>query len=213
MKTMLKSKNRVIKTLQKTVQESGKVERVIDSMKPFLPPDEYELVAMQMRMAARKSRVYSDDFKSLALAVYFKSPSCYRFLQSRFKLPAKSTINAWMSQMTITEGFCPNLLRLLQVRAQHLVESERVCTLMIDEISLKKSIDNDASLDQVQGLLRGQKGAYATRALVFLVSGMKLPWKQAFSFFCVKNVMDHSQLIALVSSALDKLRESGCSCT
>ncbi len=53
----------------------------------------------------------------------------------------------------------------------------------MDEISLKKSIDYDASLDQVQGLLRGQKGAYATVALMFLVSGMKMHWKQAFVFF------------------------------
>ncbi len=60
---------------------------------------------------------------------------------------------------------------------------ERICTLSMDEISLKKSIDYDASLDQVQGLLRGQKGAYATVALMFLVSGMKMHWKQAFVFF------------------------------
>ncbi len=209
MKTRLKSKNRAIRMLQKTVKESGKVEHVIESMKPFLHPDEHELVAMQMRMAERKSRVYSDDFKSFALAVYYKSPSCYRFLQSRFKLPAKSTINAWMSQMTITEGFCPNLLRLLQVRTQHLPASERVCTLMIDEISLKKSIDYDASLDQVQGLVKGQKGAYAMGALVFQVVGMKQPWKQAFSFFFIENAMDHSKLIDLVSSAMDKLSEVG----
>ncbi len=72
-----------------------------------------------MRIVARKGWIDGDEFKSFALAEHFKS----RLLLPRFKLSCQVHHYVWMSQMSITEGFCPNLPRLQQVRAQHLEES------------------------------------------------------------------------------------------
>lgn len=93
---------------------------MIDAAKKFLTTDEHELFAMQVRRAAERKKQFSEEFKTFAVSVYYKSPACYQFLQSRFKLPGGTTINHWMSSVQTKEGHCPNLLRLLEVRVQRL---------------------------------------------------------------------------------------------
>ncbi len=207
MKKTLRIKNQAIRTLQKNLEKTKKIEMIIEAMKPFLHPDEHELVAMQMRFSVGKRRRYSSTFKSFALAIYYKSPTCYRFLQTRFKLPAKSTLNAWMSQTVFGEGFSTNLLKLLKVRVECLNKEDRVAVLMMDEVSLKKHVDYDATEDRVVGIL--SNGELATGALVFMVAGLKAHWRQAFAYFFVKNAVNSHHLQGLLFEALEKLEEAG----
>ncbi len=93
LRATLRNKDREIKRLKKQLENTRKMENVIEAMKPYLSKDEHELVAMQMRLSIKKKKVYSDFFRAFCIGVYFKSPVCYRFLQTRFKLPSKSTIN------------------------------------------------------------------------------------------------------------------------
>ncbi len=212
LKSTVKSKTRTIRNLQKKLEKTKKLDQVIRSMEPFLPPDMHKLVSLQMQMSQKKRKVYSDDFRSLAVGMYYKSPSCYRFLQSRFKLPCKATIKRWMNAVQFSEGLCPNLQRLLKIRVERLKKEDRFCTLMLDELSLRKSVDYDATQDIVMGLSRNDDNddlAFDSGALVLLTSGLKGYWRQAFSFYFVKNAMSAEKLLHVITAALDSLEDAG----
>jgi hypothetical protein len=105
-------KNWSIKKLQQKEQnkkellDKKKVEQIIASIQSFLAPVEHALVAMQLWAAIGKRPRFTNEYNTFALSVYYKSPSCYRFLSSRFKLPAVSTICKWKSRFQVNEGFC-----------------------------------------------------------------------------------------------------------
>ncbi|QQP50954.1 Uncharacterized protein FKW44_012133, partial [Caligus rogercresseyi] len=123
-------KNKAIKRLQQRKRTKpttlANVEQIISAMEPYLTKVQHSLISIQLRAAVGKvKRCYNKEFKTFAVSVYYKSPSCYRFLSTKFKLPAVSTIQSWMSNLLVNEGFCPNLLRLLELRCRSLEEKDR----------------------------------------------------------------------------------------
>ncbi len=211
----LREKRLVVQKMKKEAEKSKSVEAVIKSMLPYLSQDEHSLVAAQMRLRVGKKKHYPLTFKAFAISLYYKSPSCYRFLQTRYKLPAKSTINLWLSKLRFQEGFCENLLKLLKIRVQRLPPSDRHCVLIADEISLKKSVDFCASTDKVFGVGKEESAAkeenFLNGAMVFMVAGLQAKWKQTVSYFFVKNAMPSDELVPVVKKTLDALAETGLS--
>ncbi len=203
----LKQKSRAIRSLQRQVDKFKKVDGLIEATKAFLTEDEHNLVAAQLRLSVKKRRVYSDEFKAFAISIYYKSPSCYRFLQTRMKLPSKSTINLWLSKLHFEEGLCPNLLKMLTLRVSRLKVDDRDCVLIADEISLKESVDYCASDDRVYGL--GEQDEILNGACVFMVAGLKKKWKQTVSFYFVQASMPSGELENVLRKTLDELATSG----
>ena len=199
--------------MKREAKKAKSVESVIESLVPFLSQDEHSLVAAQIRLRAGKKKHYPESFKAFAISLYYKSPACYRFLQTRYKLPAKSTINLWLSKLRFQEGFCCNLLKLLKLRVQRLPPEDRCCSLIADEISLKKSVDYCASADKIFGVGRKEEREeeFVNGAMVFMVAGLKAKWKQAVSYFFVKNAMPSEELGAVIRQTLDMLKDSGLS--
>ncbi len=193
--------------MQKKVEKAMEVEEVIAATKPFLSEDEHTIVAMQMRLAAGKKKHYPEEFKAFAIAIYYKSPSCYRFLRSRFRLPSKSTINLWLSKLQYKEGLCPNLMKLLEIRVKRLPEEERLCVLIADEISLKTSADYSASEDKVFGCTAN--GQILNSALVFMVGGLRSKWKQAFFYKFTKSAVSAEELWPILKEILSELKKIG----
>ena len=206
----LQEKKRIITRLQKEAAKAKSLDSVIEATRPFLREDEYNLVAAQMQLNSGKTRHYPEGFKEFAICLYFKSPHAYRFLQTRFKLPAKSTINLWLSQLRFQEGLCPNLLHLLAMRAKRLPEEDRTCSLIADEISLKKAVEYSASFDKVFGVTnKDDKNEFQTGALVFMVAGLRNRWKQTVSFKFMKNAMPAEEVAATVLQTLVELKKAG----
>ena len=203
----VKSKNAALKKLHKKMEESQKVERLIECIRPYLTEDEHQIVAMQMRLTVGKRKRYTEEFKSFAISIYYKSPACYRFLQTRFKLPSKSAITLWLSKLKFQEGICPNLFKMLKLRVQRLSPEERVSILMCDEISLKKSVDYGRSDDKVFGVT--QDGKYQCMALVFMVGGLKSKWKQAVSYFFIDTAVKSEILLPKIQRILAELFNVG----
>ena len=186
----LREKKRLLTRFHKEAERKSSVESVISSMKPFLKDDEHSLVAAQMRLNSGRIKHYPDSYKEFAVSLYFRSPHAYRFLEKRFKLPVKSTINLWLSKLRFQEGLCPNLMHLLSTRVKRLPEKERICSLIGDEISLRKSVDYSASFDKVFGVgKKEEEDKFHTGALVLMVAGLQSRWKQTVSFEFTKNVM------------------------
>ncbi len=181
-------------------------------MEPYLSPVEHALISIQLRAAIGKVKHrYTDEFKTFAVSVYFKSPACYRFLATRFKLPSVSTIQSWLAKFQVSEGFCPNLLKLLALRCRTLEDGDRVCNLIVDEISLRRAVTYDTGPDQLVGVKTDQRGQkyYPTSALVFLISGLKAKWKQSVAYFFVQNSMPTDNVLKLTHECIDHLEAIG----
>ncbi len=87
-----------------------------------------------------------------------------------------------------------------------------MCFWMLDEISLKKSIDYDAAQDKILGISQKKNSTeldFESGALVLLVSGLKTYWRQAFAYFFVKSAMHSNSLFSVIIQAIEKLAEIG----
>ena len=79
----------------------------------------------------------------------------------------------------------------------------------MDEVSLKKHLDYYRAQDRVVGALDAEGKVPATAATVFMVNGVLNKWRQAFSYFFVKNCMPSKSLVQAVRQALDILTQIG----
>ncbi len=125
------------------------MEAIIAASRQYLTEDEHDLVAAQMRFSVERRKLYPDKFKAFAISVYFKSPACYHFLATRFRLPARSTIHLWLSKLKFSQGICSNLFKMLALRVQRLPPNDRACVVLADEMSLKKSVEYCKTTDAV----------------------------------------------------------------
>jgi len=68
-------------------------------------------------------------------------------------------------------------------------ESHRLCAIMFDEMSLKKELSYNKATDLVEGLveLPEKKSDACNQALVFLLRGITVNWKQPVGFFFSSN--------------------------
>ena len=55
-------------------------------------------------------------------------------------------------------------------------ESERMCSLVIDEMAIKKHLDYNRGRDAIDGLTKD--GSLASQAMVFMARGITSKWKQ-----------------------------------
>ena len=64
-------------------------------------------------------------------------------------------------------------------------EGNRLCSLTLDEMSIKTAIQFDRTSDSVMGRvdLPHHTPVPATKALVFMLSGLHVRWKQTVAYF------------------------------
>lgn len=80
---------------------------------------------------------YAD--KILPLSLYHKSPSTYQLYQSIFTLPSISLLRRWLCNVEVRPGFPTKIFALWKDRVAGMSESDRVCIVSFDEMSLQAS--------------------------------------------------------------------------
>ena len=61
-------------------------------------------------------------------------------------------LRLWLRRMSIKPGFCDKLFTILKRKAEGTSAGDRCCALLLDEISLKRGLTFDKSVDQIDGL-------------------------------------------------------------
>jgi len=108
----------------------------------------------------------------------------------------------------IHPGLNHNLLKITQLRAEELTSAtDRQCSLVFDEMSLKSALTYSKSSDRVIG--HTNNGQLATHALVFMVRGLSSKWKQALGYFLTHNTVAAEQLAELLVSCIELLYSVG----
>ena len=88
----------------------------------------------------KKGRRYDHAFKAWALTLYHISGKAYRFLEKLLSLPSKSTLKKLVSRLASSSGFTEMSIFVLKQRVQVMSESAKICTLIMDEMSLKSHL-------------------------------------------------------------------------
>jgi hypothetical protein len=171
--------------------------------------------ARQMRLSAFKKvgRRYSPADKNFALSLYFSGPKAYSFCQRFFVLPSKRSLQIWLAKLEIKPGFSDSVFSVLKNKVRSMAEQDKVCVLLLDEMSLKTALSYDAASDAIVGFEDyGHLGTgknLANSALVFMVKGLRAKWKQPIGYFLAHNTTAADKLKPLVISAIEKLANIG----
>jgi hypothetical protein len=87
----------------------------------------------------------------LALSLHNFGPRAYRFLTSVIALPSKTSLSLWLSSLPCEPGFNDEVLSTIGHKLQSLDPRDRVCSLMVDEMSLKSGLQYDSGVDTIIG--------------------------------------------------------------
>lgn len=148
--------------------------------------------------------------KKTALAIYYKSSSCYSFLRRKgLVLPAISTIKKWLGNFLCTPGFNKRMFKNLAIKAESLSKAETICIVMFDEMSIKRHLDYSEKLDIFEGIADlgnlGRTPVPASQALVIMIRGIYSAWKIPLAYFLTGNGITSTELHEILLTCLEKL--------
>ena len=207
-------------TLKKVCRMSNRTSHNINSIvlsaKRYLSSESLKFFEAQLHLSKRRprGRRYSNDMKLFALSLYSSGPKAYHFLSGIFSLPKKTTLSVWLQGMQIPPGFSDDVIHAIESRIVGMNERDRVCGLLIDEMSLKCNLNYDVKDDVVVGLEDlgegwNRKNAVVTSALVFMARGLSSNWKQPVGYVLTNSACGACDMKQLLFNCIDKLHAAG----
>lgn len=107
---------------------------------------------MTMQVLHKKRKPWSPQEKKVALSLYYKSPSTYSYMRNNgIILPGKSTIKRWLNSIHFSTGFPPNYIEQIKLKTSDFTYDEKKCVILLDEVSIMKSIEYNKILDEIEG--------------------------------------------------------------
>ena len=160
-----------------------------------------------------KGRRYSDEDKTVALSIYYCSSKCYKLLRKLFCLPTIRSLRRWLQNLEVCPGLNENILSLMKLKAEKLAAPDKVVSVVIDEMSLKENVTYNARTDEFDGFINhGQETdslTHANQALVVLVRGLKLNFKQVVGYYLSKDAMGGDRLKDIIINVVKKIMATG----
>lgn len=125
----------------------------------------------------KKHSPWTKEEKQLALTLYYKSLSTYKFLRmQKVNLPGLLTLCRWIGISNFLPGFSNIFLSHIKKKFEFKTEREKVCCHCFDEISIKQFLKYNKELDFIEGFEDyghlGRSVQHANTALVFLLRGI-----------------------------------------
>ena len=156
-------------------RKTTKKERSLEEALGKLPENLVHFIRMQLSLHSKKAkgRRYSPHMKSIAVSLYHASGKAYRMLSKLFILPSKASLRKYISKMPAATGISQGALNIIKRKVDSMSEMDKLCTLCMDEISLKTNLYYDISKDKIVGLEDFGSGTrtnkVANSVLVFLL--------------------------------------------
>jgi hypothetical protein len=159
-----------------------------------------------------KGMRWTNEDKLIALGLYYKSPSAYRFMRHTIRLPSESTLKSYISGFNVKTGFDSDYLLALKKRAEGLNDSEKFVVLTFDGMSLRSSLKYLEHDDRIIGFedldsFGSNSPNVAKSALQFMVRGVSTRWKQPVGHFFTGNSIGAETLKLMVQAIVSKLEE------
>ncbi|KAL8568510.1 hypothetical protein ACOMHN_055164 [Nucella lapillus] len=164
--------------------------------------------AALFKIMTRKKKLINWDTEKeameLCLAVYFRSTSAYAVLRSvGFQLPHPRTLRRRFSTVLTGVGLCQSLFEMMRLRTLALEEHEKRVTLSLDGMTVTKALTYSHHRDELVGFVNcgeyHQSDEIADQAILVMIRGLTLKWKQVLGYFVAKHNLATPTLTAIIS--------------
>lgn len=172
----------------------------------------YSKAIVNMQLLHKRRSKWLKTEKELALGLYYKSPSAYRYLLNlNIVLPALSTIRGWISCSKFLPGISAKLFKQISMKVKNMTADEKVCILCYDEMSIRKYLEYSKIIDQIEGFedsgVFGRSTKFGKEALVFMVRGLYSRWKLPVSYFISGSATHAEKLKNIILLNIAELRK------
>jgi hypothetical protein len=165
-----------------------RLRQALNMKKKSKPERMVKFIALQIDIEKKKNngQRYPKEMKSFALSLFHVSRKAYRLVAKFFNLPSQSSLMKWVSSFPTSSGLPKIAKEMIATKVKMMNKSGKLCTLTMDEVSLKANFQYDQSNDDVTGVEYFGEGdrssKVATAALVFMARGIKDNWKQPLGY-------------------------------
>ena len=200
-----------------------KEENVLQKCKESGISAEQQMCVKEIMAAAQrknsKGRRYTEDWVLLCILLHIRSPSAYDFLRQNgvMPLPAVRTLRRYLSLIDMNCGFDKQFFQVFEKHIRAKPPLQRHGLLLLDEISLRKSISVKSSDLTYTGLVDfGEDGKSAENigetakyALVLMFQPLADKYNQPIAVFASRGPVKGVELAKLVAKALVLLENTG----
>lgn len=115
---------------------------------------------------------WSEEEIGTAVTLRSLSTKTYNYLRTKMliPLPSRSTINRYVSKLSVEPGLLESIIRILGHQSQSMNETDRICALSMDEMSVCKEWTYDRAMDKIYGP--------KNNVLCVMIRGVVSKWKQ-----------------------------------
>ncbi|KAH1000600.1 hypothetical protein HUJ04_012907 [Dendroctonus ponderosae] len=153
-------------------------------------------------------KTYEHSVRAFAVTLHFFSPKAYAYVRQKFQncLPHPKTLAKWYCSVDAKPGLTSEALNFLKLKVKNSEEKKIICSLVFDEISIRKHLEYAGSEYYVYvncgNGLQGDSMELATEALVFMLVCVNEAWKLPIG-------INSQQKVSLVKQALTLLGQVG----
>ena len=187
----------------------------LDVLITMLPERMVKFIALQIDIEKKMNngQRYPKEMKLFALSLFHVSGKAYRLVAKFFNLPSRSSLMKWVSSFPTSSGLPKIAKEMIATKAKMMNESGKLCTLTMDEVSLKANLQYDQSKDEVTGIEDFGEGdrssKVATAALVFMARGIKDNWKQPLGYVLVNEAFPSERIKSILLKIINDLTSLG----
>ena len=173
------------------------------------------LIKRQLNKSQKKLSVntYPEELRRFALTLQFYSGRAYNYVRKIFgeSLPHPQTLSKWYGCIDGKPGFSNTVLDALRIKSEG---SGRItCSLMMDEIAIRKQVDYDGNkyigyVDMGGGIEDSSALPVAREALVFLIVSLTEYWKVPVGYFLIDGLAGQERA-NLVNLCISNLYQNG----
>ena len=189
------------------------IDKFGDEYGSLLGPYLTELCKMKILSHKMKKQQYSVFQKWLCTNIYVAGGKTgYLLFQKLFKLPGLSTIRRFLLKLKSGPGVNKMNARMLYVKVAAKNEHEKMCWLLLDEMSLRPGLYFNSRTDSItgfsdDGLVRSKD--LATSSLVIKVVGLTRAWKFPLGYNFSSGAISGEKLKHIVIRSIKILEAEG----
>lgn len=198
---------KTILALSNQLSEFNTVENLLSLCEQHLSPAVLTIVKSNLMCKTRNPHGYryTNDMKQLALTIYFLGPSVYRFLKSILSLPSVRTLRRVTSKYELIPGLNDFLFDFIKFKISTFKTEALDCILCADEMSLKTHLYYSLPKDEIIGFHQTnltKTYEAAKYALVLMIRGINVTWKQPVAYFFVSGSCRSLDLSDIIMSTI-----------
>ena len=200
--------------MKKKKKETDKA-TALEALRTMLPEKVVKFIGSQIDLHKKKNKGqrYSKEMKSFALSLHHISAKAYRMVAKFFKMPSRRSLSNWVSHFPTACGLPKIAKEMISAKVQMMSPSAKLCSLTMDEVSLKANLQYDQCTDEVVGVEDFGEGKrtnkVATSALVFKARGIKEKWKQPLGYVLVHESCPSEEIKSILFEMIDDLTSIG----